>query len=400
MDANLKRRPDETVNQYIWRLASAKDNGVIDYSWKQLADVFNSEIGETNQTESSYRKAYQYAKKFYEDVFSNTESSEEVRKLNEAKQDLYREKIRVRDERNALNAVLRSQARTEENFSIMKEMIERNGQRMFSPAKVLTKKENNSKAVLCCLADLHYGISFDNFIGQYNPQIAKRRLEEYCAKIIKIGKDNNCDTCYVTVLGDCISGNIHKNIRVENRMNVLQQIMECSELITEFIYTLTNQYSHIYVNSVSGNHTRIEDKDDAVKDERLDNIILWYAQSALQHIDGVYIDIYNNVDSTIAVFDILGKKYVSVHGDYDSLTEKGVHSLCQFLGANPDYILYGHMHHVEMNYFGDVCAIRCGCLSGAGDNYTFEKRLKGNAYQVACVCNANGVESMYPVRLD
>lgn len=213
MDENLKKRQNETNNEYIWRIASLKDSGALDFSWQQLADLFNSQISDSNQTESSYRKAYQYAKKFYDDVFSKLTSNEEnVAELKKIQNELYMEKIKLRDERNAINAMLRAKARTDENFSIYEKTIVENSIKLFPKTKDKKETNNNHKAIVCCLSDIHYGMSFDSFAGKYNSSIAAQRMHDYCQKIIEIGQKNDVDSCYVTILGDCISGNIHKNI--------------------------------------------------------------------------------------------------------------------------------------------------------------------------------------------
>lgn len=397
-EVDLKKQVNETNNQFIWRLASAKDNGELDYSWQQLADIFNAECGGDKQTESSYRKAYQYAKKFYDDVFCNFEDSDEINRINAAKEELFKERVKLTDERTSLNAKLRQQARHERSIDLLEDAIHNVCTNKYE-AICVDQSTRSGKDVICCLADIHYGMAFDNFVGKYDPDIANRRLNDYAKKVITIGKENSADNCYVTILGDCISGNIHKSIQVQNRENVVNQIMQCSEALSRFVYSLTMYYKNVYVNSVVGNHTRIDKKDDAIKDERLDSIITWYIQSSLSHLKNVYVTVKNDLDATVASFEVKGKKYVSVHGDYDDMSEKSVYKLCQWLGYNPDYIFYGHYHHPEMTYFGDICAMRCGCLSGSGDDYTIEKRLHGHAYQTVCVCDETGIVNFYPVRL-
>ena len=70
MDFNLKE--NETETQYIWRLCSAKDSGELDLTWQELSDIFNKNLRteDTKQGESSWRKQYQMAKRFFDEVFS------------------------------------------------------------------------------------------------------------------------------------------------------------------------------------------------------------------------------------------------------------------------------------------------------------------------------------------
>ena len=60
---------NETEEQYLWKVGQAKDSGLIDLSWDDIADLMNKQF-RTDETEyrtgSAYRKPYQQAKRFYE----------------------------------------------------------------------------------------------------------------------------------------------------------------------------------------------------------------------------------------------------------------------------------------------------------------------------------------------
>ena len=43
---NMKKNPDETELAYIWRLGCAKDSGLIDSTWSELAEILNEELDE------------------------------------------------------------------------------------------------------------------------------------------------------------------------------------------------------------------------------------------------------------------------------------------------------------------------------------------------------------------
>jgi hypothetical protein len=38
-------------------------------------------------------------------------------------------------------------------------------------------------------------------------------------------------------------------------------------------------------------------------------------------------------------------------------------------------------------------------LAGSGDDYCIEKRLKGHASQMVCICDKSGVKGLFPVIL-
>lgn len=51
----------------------------------------------------------------------------------------------------------------------------------------------------------------------------------YADAIIRIGKDSGAKDCYVSLMGDLISGVIHTTIRIENRENLIEQVTGVSE---------------------------------------------------------------------------------------------------------------------------------------------------------------------------
>ena len=81
---NLHMLSSENEEQYIWRLGQAKDNGSLDMSWEEIADLINKELGNEDKpfSEAAYRKPYQQAKKYYEaGVFNN-----EIESVNETQE--------------------------------------------------------------------------------------------------------------------------------------------------------------------------------------------------------------------------------------------------------------------------------------------------------------------------
>ena len=196
-----------------------------------------------------------------------------------------------------------------------------------------------------------------------------------------------------------LSGNIHKTIQVTNRENVIDQIKIASELISSFCYELTKHFSVVFMSSVSGNHSRMDRKEEALHDERLDDIIAWGVELSLKHIDNFHV-LNRKIDNGITDMNIRGKSYIAVHGDMDMFNKTGVSNLCMHLGFIPYAITYGHLHTCAVDETNGVKMIRGGSLAGSGDDYTIEKRLSGKPSQMVCVCNKKGVSCYYPIELD
>lgn len=367
-------------------------------TWQDVANIINDLTG-NDFGESTYRKKYTSFQKMLsanQNKFVNTES--QLKELDIQKRELERAKIQFRDERNAWQRQNYIDARVEQKLDLLESELKSQGRINFKPLDVQDRSIVSDNDLLVMLSDLHIGQCFDSHFGKYNSFIAQQRLNKYLNRIIEIKDRHNSENCYVSLQGDLLSGSIHKVLAITNRENVIEQIKIASELISSFCYELTKYFSHVELSNVSGNHSRIDRKEDALHDERLDDLIAWNVGCTLNHIPNFSIN-GNNIDNGICEINIRNKKYVSVHGDYDPYNRQGVSTLVTFLGYCPYAILYGHMHTCSVDETNGIKMIRGGSLSGSGDSYTVEKRLLGKPSQMVCVCTSYGVECYYPVEL-
>lgn len=399
--SKLKRFGDEPEEKYLWRIGQMVDSGEID-SWRSVNDIINRELNieeDKWRDESSFRKRYQAAKKFYEAVFSDMSSDEYNKELQVQLRKLERAKIAFRDERNAWQRQNYTDTRVKETMDILLDRLSDIGKMEFLSHDGVDLNFSGNDLIVC-LSDLHIGQTFKSNFGEYNTEIAQKRLIDYSDKIINIIKRHEIENVYVCLLGDNISGNIHLTVQVSNKENVIEQIKVCSELISCFCYQLSKHCKNVYVAGVSGNHSRIvPKKDDAIHDERLDNLILWIIDGLLSHVSNIEI-LYNNLDTGIARINVRDKEYVCVHGDMDSLSKSSISNLIMMLGFFPEAILCGHRHYPGSTEVGGVKVIQSGSLASTGDDYTIEKRLKGGANQTALVCDDRGIECIYNVSLE
>lgn len=88
----FERLEAENEEQFLWRIGQAKDSGVIDLDWCEIADIINKEFRADEseyRLESAYRKPYQQAKRFYEaNVFKSYKNDSYIDELRNAKQEV------------------------------------------------------------------------------------------------------------------------------------------------------------------------------------------------------------------------------------------------------------------------------------------------------------------------
>ena len=390
---SYKRFENESDEELIYRVCSDKD---LIGSWQDVANILNELLG-TEYTESKFRKQFQaFNKMLNANRGKFTDSDEQIKEIEVQKRELERKKIQFRDERNAWQKQNYADARVEEKLDKLEDELISLGRTNFDTHNTLSIDSDNDMLVI--LSDLHIGQTFDSIFGKYNADIAKDRLNQLLNEVLSIRDLHNSRKCYVSLQGDLISGNIHKSIQVTNRENVIEQIKNATELVSSFCYELSLHFENVFLSNVSGNHTRIERKEDAIHDERLDDIISWAVELSLKHIDNFHV-LHRNIDTGIADIDIRGKSYIAVHGDYDGFNKSGVQNLCLALGFVPYAITFGHLHVCSVDETNGVKMIRGGSLAGCGDSYTIEKRLTGKPSQMVCICTNKGIKAYYPIEL-
>ena len=405
MDKQLARLPEENEEQYIWRVAQLKESGVLDLDWEELTEYINKECREDEseyRSSSAYRKPYSQAKRYYEaGVFSRFNEDEYASQLNDRKRELEKAKVAFRDERNDWNKQNRVEARVEEKLDNLERELRKIGETNFYISDDVQINDGDNSLIVM-LSDLHTGQTFNSRFGQYNTGILKDRLGQLLDKTIEIGNRHKSVMVNVVLLGDQISGNIHSTIQVSNRENVIEQIKIASEVISSFCVELAKRFGFVNVYECAGNHSRlVSNKELAIHDERLDNLITWIVKQMTSHIDNIKVhdDEVNRIDSGISIFELYGKEYVAVHGDFDKLNKSGVGNLSMMLGTIPYAVLNGHNHFPSSTDINGVKVIQGGSMAGAGDDYTTEKRLTGKPNQTVLVCNEDGIDCIYNVEL-
>lgn len=392
---------EETYEKMLDEL-QAKTHRETDIDWSELSEKYN-----LKWSGDAIRKASQipliggtFVKEYYEQKIAKNSCNNEddyIKKLEEKKREIERLKVQYRDERNAWSKQNYSAARVDETLNLLENELKKIGKINFESHS--TPIINGDNEMIICLSDLHIGQTFKSVFGEYDSGIAEIRLNKYLNKIKEISLLHNIRKVHVVSLGDQISGQIHKTVAITNKENVIEQIKLSVKYISSFCYELTKLFESVQFSNVSGNHSRIDRKEDALHDERLDDLIGWCVDLSLKHISNFHYMKYRNIDVGIADLSVCGKFYIAVHGDYDSMSKQGISNLCMFLGFTPEAIIKGHMHSPALSEFNGVKMIQSGSLAGSGDQYTIEKRLCGKPSQTLLVCNKDGIECIYNVCL-
>ena len=394
----IERMQNESQLDYHKRLVYGKlvDKTLADMDYTELAELV---YGQPYSSDVARRMLYGSRRTLElmdAERTAGIESEDILSELDSKLIEIRKEKQKFFDYRNAFYKVVRERSRQEELNEIIVNAVQSGNLPRLEYIHNSIDVGNND--LLVSLNDLHYGATHSNYWGEYNADVAREMMSHYLNKIIQIAETHQSENCIVWENGDAISGSIHRSIQVTNKENVIEQIMGASELIAEFIAELSKHFRTVKFVSVSGNHSRIEpNKENALVEERLDDLIEWYVAARLQNFDNVEIGYGDKIDATMYLINVRGQNYCGVHGDFDGSSSK-VQSIQTMIGKPLYAVLSGHMHHNKVDEVQGVKTVMAGSFLGM-DNYCVQKRIFGKPEQLVCVCDENGIVCHYDIQL-
>lgn len=357
---NLKKKDNENTNEYIWRMCDYKDNGLLSLNWEQVGELINKELfgsdEELYRTSSAYRKPYQYAKDFYDDVFKKrmyADNDEAVKKMDDLKRDIQKERIKLNTTKVEYNKWLRENARDE---LIVEEICKSisNLSPLEKPAYI--KNKYSPKEYCLVFGDEHYGTEFEltdllgNIINSYSPEIFEKRMWDLFYQVIDIIKKEDINILNIYSMGDFSDGCLRVSQLMKLRYGVIDGTIKYANFISNWLNELT-KYVRIRFQMTDGNHTELrmlgQPKGTFVEDN-MGKIVKEFIKIRLEDNNNfTFIEnptgyIYDNLAGNI----ILG-----IHGETRSL-EKTLKDLSAIYNTQIKYLFAGHLHHSKLEEIG------------------------------------------------
>ena len=400
IDSQALIQPNETPKAYRIRL----------YKNKDLYGLNNIEIGKlcneafgVEWDESAHRKKTQNYLKGYNDAKAELGNSDQQLQnmIDENKkliQELAKQEVKIRDERNELRRVIREEARKES----YKEQIMRSiSEYHCNPLEYDKNKQFNGvlktdNDIVCTVFDVHTGLNVNNHFNVFNENVLKDRLNDYLDKIFEVQIRHGSENIYV-ILSELISGLIHLALRIENNQNLIEQFLTVTNYLSQFLSELSYHFNIVNVYVCPGNHSRCHaNKNENMRGENMDLLAIPYLQAKLQNFMNIKFH-ENVIDSSIAMFTVRGQKIYAVHGDKDQM-DTVVQKLTLYTSMKPNIIYMGHKHTNAMLTSYDTKVIQAGCLSGGADEYCMDKRLRNKAEQIISVITEDGLDCLYDMK--
>lgn len=288
------------------------------------------------------------------------------------------EKTLARNEWTAYKRLIKTQAKAISLKRTVEEEIQKLG-----PLPFISFKESKLKGIgnvreaVLMISDWHIGVDCDNFYNKYNFEVAKERVKKLTEDVINYCKSFKVQRLNVVNLGDLIHGKIHKNARIEQELNVVDQTLKAAELLAEMLNKLQEAAPEVVYRSVIDNHARMDaDLEEALQGENFGILIDHITDLRLKLSKAKVQFVYDNLDESMGKFTLLnGKNVAFAHGHLDSINK----AYQNFTAATREfihYVLLGHYHEEKAKSYNGCKVLVNSCLSGV-EQYALSKRLFG-----------------------
>lgn len=323
-------------------------------------------LGITDFSSEAYRlRVFNYINNKHLPIKEDTESVEYRNK--------YSSQYKEREWVNAYRRLIREDVRIDNLKDEIRLVVDK-----LNALPAITPKEINldpnlfkTEAVLL-FSDLHIGVDCDNYYNKYNLEIAQERVSKLLTDVTYYCYLNNVQKLNILNLGDLINGNIHLSSRIEQEMDVIEQVMYAAEILSQFLNELTRLGIEITYRSVSDNHSRvIADKNQHIEKEQFSRLIDWYVAERLKNTSVQMIE--SSIDFGVGKFKVFDKTIMFAHGHQGNKNS----SFQEFVGLNRewvDYICLAHYHSPAIKDYQGCKVIINGSIVGS-EQYAFSKHL-------------------------
>lgn len=323
-----------------------------DYTWAEIAEMIDYPYTVDALRKSLAGKYGGFA--VYNYLKDKAISSND---LSQLKDDLYKERVKLQDALREKRSILREEARYENLVELLKSEIKN------LPQIEIKEKINDGKYfkyAILQLSDFHAGALCDNQWNYFNFEVLQERAEEIVNKTIYYCSLHEITDLVVEIGGDMVHGVINVSNRVDAEEDVLTSILKVSELLSQMIAKLKENF-RIKVVTVLGNHGRLmADKKAVTTKENFEMLIPEFLRLRLK------MPIQDSKGLDFTKYEINGNTICLCHGHNNKLNTI-IEDFSKLYKCVPDEIHCGHFHAYKDVNDCDIMVTVNGTLMGADD---------------------------------
>lgn len=353
----LVKLPNETEDETLMRIGSAKRDGFLDATWVEIADWFNATF---RQDETEYRSESAYRKKFKnfidakdilvkQNAIENGASNE----LNVKLRELEKAKIKLQTEKLEYNRWLREEARDELITEKIIDAIKQYNS-LITPEPITINK--SPRSAILAFGDEHYGTEFTiyglrgDIINSYSPEVFEQRMWTLFYKVLDIIEKEDLTVLYIFALGDFTDGILRCSQLMKLRYGVVEGTVKYANFISNWLNELS-KYVKIKYQMTYGNHSELRMLGQPKGTFKEDNTGLFVREMINARLE-------NNpnfemiVNPTGLIFDTIeGFNTLAIHGEVRNM-ENAIKDFSNTYNTDIRILIGGHMHHYKAETVG------------------------------------------------
>lgn len=401
----LRKISGETEEECLFRIGSAKRDGLLDATWVEIADFMNITFRACEEEyfcESAYRKKYKnyidaktmFAKQEAANDGTTDELAAKLREIN-------KERAKLQTEKLEYNKWLREEARDELICEKICSEI-RKVRNLDIPEPIIVDKSHRS-AVLA-FGDEHYAAEFTIYglhgeiINSYSPEVFEQRMWDLFYRTVDIIQKERLTTLYVFALGDFTDGILRCGQLMKLRYGVVEGTVKYANFIANWLNELSKHVKVKY-QMVYGNHSELRmlgQPKGTFKDENTGMFVREMIKTYLENNPNFEMII----NPTGLIFDnIEGLNVLGIHGEVRNM-ENAIKDFSNTYNTNIQILIGGHMHHYKAEAVGvNKDVINVPSVIGA-DSYSMSLNKTSNPGAVLFFIEENkGVTLEYKIKL-
>lgn len=333
----------ETFEQVI-KACTDKVEGVSDKDWQDIIEEFGLNIHR-----DVLRKGFQSPfggfpiMKYMTEYKINKEEDFEddlLRKMDEKREELQRERIRINTERSELNRARRVDVRNEMLYEEFKKSLNNIEVPNFKEISII----NGKKIGHLGLSDFHFGKHFEVLNNEYNDKIFYDRMNMIANEVLNLCRINGITKLHVLNCGDDVEGMALRVSQIKSlQYGFTDQVIKLAKFMVKFLNRLSEEVEVVYHHVQEGNHSELRTFGDKTWTyENMERIIITYIRDMTENNPRITVPEYKG---NFCQYDILGYNIYARHGHRKINENKVIGDVTLQLRKFIDYVYFGHLHH-------------------------------------------------------
>lgn len=331
-----------------------KVEGNNDMDWADIVDKYNLGIhSDTLRKASRTIFGGVFIRDYYERkaMFENGEAY--LKQLKIEKEEIFKERQKLRDEKNEYARWRREEARDEYIYEKIADAIKE--LKPLSRPEIINVGCGERETILC-FGDTHYGTEFEikglfgETINKYSPEIFEKRMQLLFSEVVKEIREKQLKKLTVLSLGDEIDGMLRVSQLMKLRYGVVESAIRYAEYISNWLNELS-LFVHVEFHATKGNHCDLRllgEPKGTFKDENMSTVINEFIKIRLKDNPNF---VFKENDAGLIYFDAQGFNILGMHGEVKDL-ETALNKFSNKYKAPIDILVGAHKHHYNAKTVG------------------------------------------------